>query len=64
MLFDWLIDPDFSLQQIRKAFGTVKRDTVLLMDWIRYLYRNQRSQQQKIEEMEKRIYELERERVL
>jgi len=61
MLFDWLTDPDFSLQQIRTAFARVRRDTGNIFGWIRYLYNQQHAQERKIEELEQRLHELERE---
>lgn len=61
MLFDWLTDPDFSLQQIRSAFARVRRDITNIFGWIRYLYNQQHIQERRIEELEKRMHELERE---
>lgn len=61
MLFDWLTDPDFSLQQIRTAFSRVRRDVANVFGWIRYLYNQQHNQERRIEELEKRMHQLERE---
>ncbi len=61
MLFDWLTDPDFSLQQIRTAFFRVRRDMANVFGWIRYLYNQQHNQERRIEELEKRMHQLERE---
>ncbi len=64
MLFDWLTDPDFSLQQIRTAFSRAKSDIRTAFDWIRYLNRQHQNQQHQIEQLEKRVHELERELIL
>ncbi|MDO8642068.1 MAG: hypothetical protein Q7R76_00555 [Candidatus Woesearchaeota archaeon] len=60
MLFDWLTDPDSSLQQIRTAFVRVKHDLSNVFGWTRYLYHQQHAQERKIEQLEQRMHELER----
>lgn len=60
MLFDWLTDPDSSLQQIRTAFTAVKRDLANAFGWTRYLYHQLNQHQRRIDELEQRVHELER----